>query len=621
MLVALTLALAFQSVEVRIGAKDQADSVKRQAARDSARYVELERMRDRNRRPVRRIPVTPELERTAFKDSAARTLLLRARVARLEQDSSLLSYDAHATQRMSVGIGVKAVGRNRLLLRTENASRVRWSRANGVHIELKGERAVFPAVKDAESEVNMRDALPIPYYPGRDALWIGSGSGRVKAEVDENELIHPLATGAEAYYRYATGDSLTITLAPGNAIRLRELRIEPRRPEWKLSVGSFWFDMSSGQLVRAVYRMSVPMDIWGVVDEEMERDREEARARGGKPPTNDEVPPVVKGLMSPMKASLEAVTIEYGLYGGRFWLPRSQTAEGWAQASFMRIPFSMQEGFRYESVNGADTTPSTPSLMTRREMRDSLFGGDSTHWSDLTPEVRKERVAMLVHADSLRRARQRAQRETDCASTGFYTRVDSRDDGTLRTSLRIPCDSTVLLTSPELPPSIYDAGEELFGVAARDELLKELDFSLQATWAPRPVRLAYGPTLWRYNRVEGLSAAVSATQELGQGYAWDGTARLGMGDWSPNVTVGASRSNGRLVWRLGGYRRLAVANDDWGTPLSFGASLGSVLYARDEGYYFRATGIELTRSPARGGGFTTRLFVERQGAVETNVAF
>jgi hypothetical protein len=48
----------------------------------------------------------------------------------------------------------------------------------------------------------------------------------------------------------------------GAKIRLRELRVEPRRPEWKLSVDSFWFDVATGQLVRAVYRFSAPMDIW-----------------------------------------------------------------------------------------------------------------------------------------------------------------------------------------------------------------------------------------------------------------------------------------------------------------------------------------------------------------------
>lgn len=610
MLVALTLALALQQVTVRAGSpseQSQVDSARRQARRDSIRYEAVLRRGSRESRPVRRIALTPELERSAFLDTAARTLLLRARDARMRQDSALLNYDASAYQRLSVGMGFRAIGRDRLLFRTETASRVRWSRGGGAHIDLKGARSVFPSIEDGEAE--MDEATPIPYYPGREELWIGSG--RARAEVDERELIHPIALGAEAYYRYATGDSLTITLPDGRAIRLRELRIEPRRPEWKLSVGSFWFDVDRGQLVRAAYRLAAPLDIWGIVDEEAKRDAAEARARGAKPNPDDEVPGWAKGLMSPMEAQLEAVTIEYGLYGGRFWLPRAQYAEGWARAAFMRIPFKMEEGFKYASVNGTDSMPAVPAVATLRQLRDSLFAGDSTSWSDLTREQRRERIAKLAQADSSRRSAMARVRTDECLSTGFYTRADTRGDGALSTVVRIPCDSNVLANSPDLPPSIYEPGEELFGAGERDALIKALDFSLQPVWAPMPVKVNYGLGLMRFNRVEGFSAGVSATQALGRGYTWDALARIGTGDWVPNAELGVARTNGRTTWRLGGYHRLAVANDDWGAPLSFGASLGALLYGRDEGYYYRATGVQLTNGLNRGAGLTTRLFAER----------
>lgn len=121
--------------------------------------------------------------------------------------------------------------------------------------------------------------------------------------------------------------------------------------------------------------------------------------------------------------------------------------------------------------------------------------------------------------------------------------------------------------------------------------------------------------------MEGLSLGALARQQLGRGYAWDATARLGTGDRTPNAELGVTRTNGRMSWRLAGYHRLAVANDDWGSPLSFGASLGALLYGRDEGYYYRATGMQLTRSLARGGGPTTRLFVERHHDVSSDGRF
>jgi len=622
MFVALALAIGLQQVTVRAGApseKQAADSVRRQAIRDSIRYEIIERQSERERRPARRIPLTPELEASAFIDPQARTLLLRARDARMRQDSALLSYDASAYQRLSVGLGFRAIGRDRLLFRTESASRVRWSRGSGVHIDLKGMRSVFPSIQEADGEVDIDDVTPVPYYPGREALWIGNG--RARAEVDERDLVHPIALGAEAYYRYATGDSLTITLPDGRAIRLRELRIEPRRADWKLSVGSFWFDVEQGQLVRAVYRLAVPMDIWSVVDEETKREIAEARERGERRNSDDDPPGWVKGMMSPMEASLEAVTIEYGLYGGRFWLPRSQYAEGWARASFLRIPFKMEEGFKYASVNGTDSMPTVPSVLSRRQLRDSLFGGDTTRWSQLSADERRLRIAKLVEADSVRRSRLAQGRRDDCEKTGYYTRVETRNDNALVAAVRVPCDTAVLSKSKELPPSIYEPGEELFGSADRDELLKSLDFSLQPVWAPMPLRTSYGLSLTRYNRVEGLSVGASASQQLGRGYAWDALGRIGTGDWVPNAELGVTRSNGRVSWRAAGYHRLSVANDDWGSPLSFGASLGAFLYGRDEGYYYRSSGVQLTRSLARGGGFSTRFFVERQNDATGDLQF
>src|SRR5207302_9700106 len=106
----------------------------------------VDNRRGRRGPPIRAV-VTPELERTAFRDPAARELLLRAREARLRQDSALLAYDATAYQRLSVGFGFRAIGRDRLLFRTENASRIRWLRGGGVSVDLKGQRAVFPIVQ------------------------------------------------------------------------------------------------------------------------------------------------------------------------------------------------------------------------------------------------------------------------------------------------------------------------------------------------------------------------------------------------------------------------------------------------------------------------------------------
>ena len=620
MLAVVTLSLALQ-VTVRVGPQTREDSI-RQRRRDSLNVIieEAVRTSPNDRRPVRRDSVTAELDRTAFKDAGARELLLRARAARLRQDSSLQSYDAKTYQRISIGLGFRAIGRERLMARTEVASRVRWSRESGALVEITGERAVAPAFGGtADFEPQMTS--PVPYYPGKEALWIG-GSGLARAEVDDRELVHPIALGSEAYYRYSSGDSLIFTLPDGARITLRELRVEPRRPEWRLSVGSFWFDASSGQLVRAVYRFSAPMDIWAVAREESKRSKEDPSRRGGmnelrELEEEDDIPGWVRGMMSPLKANLEAVTIEYGLFGGRFWLPRTQSAVANAQASFMRVPVRIEESFTYNAVNGPEAMPALPP--PPKSIWDSLFAGDTTPRRNLSREERRARNREVARVAGVLAERRTQLREKECAETGSYTREWDRYEGLLRMAVKQPCDSTRLATSPDLPPSIYDSGEQLFGASEREELLKSLDFSLQSGWAPQPILWQYGLGQTRYNRVEGFSTGIAGSTELGQGYSLDGSLRIGTGDWSPNAELGAARSNGRTTWRLGGFKRLAVASD-WGAPLSFGAGLGALLFGRDDGFYYRSAGLDLTRT-ITSANLTTRLFAEHHSEADVNTRF
>ena len=135
----------------------------------------------------KRIPVTPELEASAFRDPAARALLLKAREARMRQDSALLAYDATAYQRISAGLGFRAFGRDRLLFRTENVSRVRWSRDNGAWVDVKGARTRDPDGEGRGCRFDPEDMSPIPYYPGREALWIGNGVAKAEVDPDRDD--------------------------------------------------------------------------------------------------------------------------------------------------------------------------------------------------------------------------------------------------------------------------------------------------------------------------------------------------------------------------------------------------------------------------------------------------
>lgn len=552
------------------------------------------------RPPVReRIAVTEEHRRTAFKDDAARQLLLRARAARLEQDSSLYSYDVKSYQRISAGMSLRETARERLIFRTENASRVRWQRGRGARVEVLGSRAVAPitqGIREAEEEMaremdsELNDALAVPYYPGKDQLWLFEMVG--SSDDDGSPmLIHPVAEGSEAYFTFASGDSVDIGLPDGKRIKLREIVATPRQAVWNLIVGSFWFETESAQLARAVMRFSAPMDIWETVEAE-------------DPGTRDEIPAPVRGMLTPMKAEITAVTIEYGLFEQRYWLPRTQGAEGYARVSFMRVPFRIEQRYRYESVNGFDDLEPVPDVT--RPDNDSL----TQSFRDLgldSAAVRDSVRQFYARRDSLFRA----ERLQSCASTGTYRTYQVRSNRALAMAVDVPCDRAALATSAELPPSIYDAGEELFGAAQRDELMQMLDFGLQPAWAPQKPVLEYGLAYTRYNRVEGFGTGARLTTTLGKGYSVALDGRASGGDLQLNGGLSLARSNGRRSYRLGAFRRLSVSSD-FGDPLSFGASLPNLFYARDEGFYHRSWGAELARERVPRGGLEWRLFAEQQ---------
>lgn len=578
----------------------------RRADEDSARFAEW--------REKRRIPLTPELEASAYRDPIARDVILRARRARLAQDSSLLAYDAMSHERLTVGLGVGATpGREKMFLRNETAAHVRWQRGHGAVVDVVGARSAFPMLRQGVGVMaDMLHIDAIPYYPGRESLLRIVGVNRAEGSNDEL-LINPLTTGAEAYYRFQSGDSVSFLLPDGTRGRLREVKVEARQPRFDLIVGSLWFDVKTAQLVRAVYRPSLPFDIVPFV-EATEKDAFE------------DVPKLVKPMIFPMVLDITALTVEYDLHEQRWWLPRLETVEGRMRVGFMRAPFSVEQSYRYASVNGTDSLP--PIFATAK---DSLIaaGRDSMLRMNADSARQARRDSM-----QLRRERRRERRESgeegdadfaslDCTPGDTITRRSLRYGGTLPIMVRIPCDTAALTHSSEFSKSIYDAGEEAFGTKDRDQLVKSLGLGLQAGWSPQPATIHYGLDrgMLRYNRVEALSAGVLVESTLGSGYTANASARIGVADWQPNVEAHVQRSNGDRSYSLGAYRRLNSAND-WGEPLSVGSSISSLLWSHDEGFYFRSAGAELSSTTPRNGAVTWRLFAERQDDAEkhTNVS-
>ena len=659
---------------------------------------------------VRRRPVTAALQSTAFADTATRALFLLARSARLAQDSALRGYDARTQARITVNMGTSALVRNKLLFRTENASNVKWRRGQGMWIEPLASRTTVPMSKNVNVNGVAASLIPVPYFPGRDQLWIpGTDMATVRKDVDETEgFVHPLAAGSEAYYRYSVGDSIRIRLPSGDNLTLRELKVQARRPEWRAFVGSFWFDSRSGSLVRAAYRLSAPIEIWNEAMADVQKDLAEAerdttagRAARVKEAKEGGPPALVRGIMNPMRFDISLVTVEYALYEGKFWLPRVNRAEGDTRIAFMHIPIRVEESYRYDDVDGTTPLPALPSLASARQtsasmqvcapacedvetdqdtdavvvrqrriqLTDSLlkvfglqpalavdtsalavrtrFVGDSLYRAYRRLVIKGMREARYVlrdsllraagravpvetdssrdarktrrYGDSLYRAMTRAQRaqvrDAECKATGgYYTRTETRYEGALRYGLRLPCDSTALATSKELPASPYDANEEVFSQRDAEALASSLGLNLQPAFGPQPLQFDYSINQQRYNRVEGFSFGTEVKWPLGAGYTASGAARIGIADWQPNAELRLARSNGRKTLQVAAFRRLSYTND-FGNPLSVGSSLATLLYGRDEGFYYRNLGAEFTwvKQTSR-GQVSWRAFGERHDA-------
>ena len=553
-----------------------------------------------------RIPLTAALLASAYQDAAARDVITRARVARLVQDSSLVSYDAISKERLTVGLSLRSTGHERTALRSETAARVRWRAGNGARVDIVGARTALPMFfPGARVLQDMLDDPPIPYFPGREGLMPLAGAERV-TRTSEGLFIHPLDKDAEAYYKYRSGDSLTFTLPTGEHIRLREVIVVARAPRSDLIVGSLWFDVASAHLVRAAYR---PAAVWDIA----------RTVRADDSTAFDDVPRVMRPVIFPMNATIGAFTVEYGLHDQRWWLPRSQTVEGRARMGFTHVSFSMLETFRYSSVDATDSTPPI-----------DLAAFDSARHADSIAAHSTDTAATRAGRRHGRHDDVAGKKDDDsdfhglsCARTDTIVERRMRYDGTLPVMIHIPCDTAALAHSTELPPSIFSSGEETFDVSDRDALKKELSLSLQPDWHPTPLIVHYGleDGLVRYNRVEGLSAGVRLDEQFGGGYTGSATARIGVADWQPEAQLHVSRDNGRHSITAGVYRRLDSAND-WGEPFSLGSSLDALIFGNDEGFYYRSWGAELSGGSASASDFALawRVFAERQSnaPVETN---
>lgn len=528
--------------------------------------------------PPDTLVLPPAARADAYLDAGARESVRLARARRSGVESGIRRYQAVSRARISVGL--RALRRDRLLFRCESAVRVDWRRGEPAIREVLGGREMVPLVqRTPEPDEDCGDSV---FDPSADRLTFGLG-GFLGGE--DAFARHPLAAGSEAHYRFRSGDTVTVRIPGAEALRLVELRVIPRRNESSLVSGSLWLESGSHAVVRAVLRLARPFDL-----------ETDAARMDPEDDDVDEVP----GVFKPIRADIRFVSVEYGLWHQRWWLPRLVALEGEAQVGKMaRLPIRMEQTYSGFEVEGDAPGTPLPAVTT-------AAAGEAAPTTVRECRERSERGKAL--RDSLRTVYPDHRVEVGCGCTSGRC----SEKVTL-----VPRDTQRVVASEHLPASIFEEGEGLVTRAEMEELLGLARGAAPAPWQLARPRLSWAgraPDLLRYNRVEGLSPGARADWELGRATA-DATLRVGLADLQPDVVLGATRTGPVSRHRLAAYRRLNAA-DFAPRALGLGNSLSALLFGRDEGNYFRSLGVELLRSPVAAQGLGWRVFAERQTEAE-----
>jgi hypothetical protein len=546
---------------------------------------------------------------------ALASLIARVRAARIRHDSAVRAYDAAVLSRFSMGLGFRQTGRERLFGRVDHAYRVKWRRGVGARVTMTGAREGMPALDGMP--LNLEVTTFLPFIPGTDMLW--AGGVLATADLPPDALVHPFSANADTSYRFAVGDGVTFSMGPGRDIRVRELRITPRRTDWRLVVGSFWVDEANGQLVRAAYRLAAPMTARAVLGDSAYRE------------IFADLPRWLVPFFEPVRASLDLLEVEYGLYEG-IWLPRRQSATWFAQLSAFRMPLLHEERYSYDQLDVGETVGGVASIADDRDTLPALpapawmgvrLGGSGTAYDTERPVDVAWRALDRTSGDSLRARLERATTPAD--STRLRHRLSCLETGRAfdravlpgvseRIVLEVPCDYDALARSPTLPATLFSPMDSLLSREAwRRELRARVGLSQQPRVASRrgAVTFSLAEGALRYNRVEGLSGGLAYVQPIGRGWTARQELRYGIGNarWQGGTTW--SRASGRhaLIARV---HDGTAAVTDYGQPLSFGASTATLAQGHDDGVYVRASGLDLTWQTEPRGATRGRLFVERQ---------
>jgi len=520
----------------------------------------------------------------AYRDAGARLLVAQARARHETLDRSIRSYVT--TMKERIGVGLRALRRDRMLYHRELALRITWRRDTVGSVEVVGARQGIPiALKGETLPEDLRsDAFDYAFDPSADRFYLGTDSGFV---------IHPLAVGSEQHYRFESGDSTLLTFPDGRRIRIFELRVIPRRADAHLIAGSLWIEGDGHGVVRMLARLARPFDF----EIDIQRTARAADSTAADSVAADSLAPSdsargrraardgesedIPGFLKPLRADVRFFAVEYGLWDDHWWLPRLVSFDGVATVGRWAV-VPVRYELTYESYDVTGDPAVVPEARPVAQPNDSAKAECEARFGD----------------------------EVECRC---------RDGSCFAFTLTVPTDTAALLASPALPVGFRSTSDTMISEQEIADLAQQIQGLPGVPWQTFVRRPRWG--LARYNRVEALS--LGARGEIESGPLWlDGTVRLGVADVVPNVEVGVGRHGVAARTRLAGYYRLAAA-DTTTRPFGLVNSVNALFFGKDDGEYFRALGIELHGQPAvtQTQTYGWRLYVERQRPLDRETNF
>lgn len=295
--------------------------------------------------------------------NAPRALELVQRAQRLraetQVDTALLSYRADARGYVYFYLDREDTGERNLVKTDQVALEVFWRAPDLVKQRIVGWRDERRLPTNIHYHI---DHLAVVHDNFGDLIRIGDGD-------EVRDVLHPAAPGAEQFYEYRLADSLTLRL-PGAAepVRVYELKVRPRDLAQPALIGSVFIDRRSGALVRMDFTFTPASYVDRTLD-------------------------------------YINISLDNGLWLGRFWLPNRQRLELRRQLPELDIPAgsvirgTMRVGnYRFNEPLPLTLFYGAPVSLAPRAEREAFAFED-----DLYAELRAEGLGPGVELRDIRR--------------------------------------------------------------------------------------------------------------------------------------------------------------------------------------------------------------------------